>query len=281
MILTRTKDQLRKELAKFRSEQKSVGFVPTMGAMHKGHFSLIEQCNKENDCTVVSIFVNPRQFNNTRDLQAYPRDLEGDLLQLEQLPVDLVFAPTEKEMYPSKDKRHFKFGPLGKVMEGKHRPGHFSGVAHIVSRLFELIEPDRAYFGEKDYQQLIIIRELTKQMGYQTKIIGCPVIRELDGLAMSSRNQLLPSPLRDKASSIYDVLFKAASNKNKMSLPETEKFVTREINNIKDFKTEYFEIRDEQSLRKLNSWEESETPRGFIAVHAGKVRLIDNIKFYS
>jgi len=261
------------------------GFVPTMGALHKGHLSLIEKSISECPLTVVSIFVNPTQFNDQNDFARYPRTLQTDLTLLSTIlrEYDAVFAPPEEEIYPAGlERENYDFGKLDKVMEGLYRPGHFNGVAQVVSRLFDIVKPDIAYFGQKDFQQLVIIRELVKRKGFPVKITGCPVVREPDGLAMSSRNILLEPDLRQKAGIIFKTLSEASEMLKHADVPEIKEFVTASINSTPGFRLEYFEIVDENELQPViskNSMQEDKKYFGCIAVWAGKIRLIDNIEF--
>ena len=276
-----SKKDLLKELEFFRSKGKSIGFVPTMGALHEGHLSLIRSSNQKDEITVVSIFINPTQFNNPNDYDKYPRILDDDIQILRKVKCDILFSPSEKEMYPEEDKREFNFGNLDKVMEGKHRPGHFRGVALIVSKLFEIIQPDRAYFGEKDFQQLAIIKDLNKKLGFNIEIVPCPIIREKDGLAMSSRNMLLTKEQRENVPLISKTLFKAKEISKSLNVSETKQFVIRTINENPFLDVEYFEIIDGVSLESVDNWDHKGKIVGCIAVHVDTVRLIDNIRFYS
>ncbi|MCF8232594.1 MAG: pantoate--beta-alanine ligase [Bacteroidales bacterium] len=262
-----------------KAEGKTIGFVPTMGALHEGHLSLVDQAKKETHIIVVSVFVNPAQFNNPDDLQKYPRDMEGDMQKLKQRGVDVVFAPSEQEMYPEKTSRTYDFGHLDKVMEGKHRPGHFNGVALIVHKLFDIIHPDKAFFGNKDYQQLVIIKQLTRQENLPVEVVGCPILREPDGLAMSSRNQRLTQQERKIAPVLYQTLKKAVELRNHQTVDAVKRFVTEEIKKTKAIELEYFDIADSNTLTSINKWSESDNPRGFIAAWLGDVRLIDNMAF--
>jgi pantoate--beta-alanine ligase len=264
-----------------RKQGKSIGFVPTMGALHAGHISLILVSKGQNDITVVSIFVNPTQFNNKEDLAKYPRTLDTDLAILEKNGCDIVFIPDEKEMYPEPDLRVFSFGNLDKVMEGKFRPGHFNGVAQVVSKLFDIITPHRAYFGMKDFQQLAIIKKLVADCDYPVDIVPCPIVREADGLAMSSRNVRLSAEERNHAALISKTLFKAARTGTSVSPARLKKAVMDTINKDPFLEVEYFEIVDDTSLQPVKTWEKPCVNVGCIAVHAGKVRLIDNITFNS
>ena len=260
-----------------------VGFVPTMGALHEGHISLVENAVRQCHVVVVSIFVNPSQFNDKNDLKDYPRTPESDLELLMRVlrENDLVFTPGIKDIYPEEDKREFHFGNLDNVMEALHRPGHFNGVAQVVSRLFEIVKPDIAFFGQKDFQQLAVIKALVKQTGNKVKIIGNPIIREGDGLAMSSRNLLLDREIRKNASIIYKTILGVPSIIKKSDIPEIKSFVGDTINNVEGFKVEYFEIVDDTELIPLITKDEMKKDKHYfacIAVQAGKIRLIDNIE---
>ncbi len=269
---------LKDTIEKIKDSGKSIGFVPTMGALHSGHIELVKRAVSENDITVVSIFVNPIQFNNKEDLEKYPRTLVSDLDKLSNTGCNIVFAPEVTEMYPdNKIEESFDFGHLESVMEGKFRPGHFNGVAVVVKKLFEIVMPTNAYFGEKDYQQLLIIKELVKKLSIIVNIIPHPIVREDDGLAMSSRNLRLTSDERKIAPLIYRTLKKAKENSHKMSLIDTKMWVTNEINSINGFKLEYFEVLDADNLNVISDWNEAEKIIGCIAVFLGDVRLIDNI----
>jgi pantoate--beta-alanine ligase len=259
------------------------GFVPTMGALHDGHLSLVSAATEECRIVTVSIFVNPTQFNDNEDLKNYPRTIDKDIALLSKVlrENDIVFIPETDEIYPEKDDRVFSFGNLEKVMEGIHRPGHFNGVAQVVSRLFEIVNPDIAFFGQKDFQQLTIIRELIRQTGNRIKIKGCPIVREPDGLAMSSRNQLLEPAVRKNAGVIYKTISAAANLANKLEIADIKEYVAAHINNIPEFKVEYFEIADDRELLPLMKKSDLKRDRkyfGCIAVKAGKIRLIDNIE---
>ncbi len=279
MKIITQKSALKGEIEAARNSKKHIGLVPTMGALHEGHLSLVRTALEKSDYIVVSIFINPTQFNNPLDLKRYPRDMESDLKMLRNYPVDLVFAPPTEEMYPEKDTRKFDFSPLDKVMEGKFRPGHFNGVAQIVSKLFDLVKPERAYFGQKDFQQLTIIRRLVTQHEPDIEIIGCPIVREEDGLAMSSRNRLLSRNHRSAAPFIYSTLLKAHEMKKQCSPEGIRSFVTSEINGHPLMQLEYFEIVDDQNLMPVKNWQGPQNKIGCIAVHFGDVRLIDNIYF--
>ena len=274
--------ELQREISK--SNLTPVGFVPTMGALHQGHLSLVERAIPECPLVVVSIFVNPTQFNDKNDLKNYPKDIEKDRSLLSGIlrKNDIVFTPSEKEIYPDEDKRVFSFGNLDEVMEAVHRPGHFNGVGQVVSRLFDIVKPDIAIFGQKDFQQLAVIRELVRQTNNKVKIIGSPIIREPDGLAMSSRNMLLEPEIRQKASIIYQTLQEASSMIFETDIPEIKSFAKSSIESIKGFELIYFEIVDDLELIPVNSKQKIDTGKkyfGCIAVKAGKIRLIDNIEF--
>lgn len=264
------------ELAGYRG---TVGFVPTMGALHAGHLSLVEGCRKACDTVVVSIFVNPTQFNDPKDLENYPRTEEADLALLEAAGVDFVFAPSVEEVYPEPDTRVFDFGGLDKVMEGEHRPGHFNGVGQVVSRLFEIVKPNKAFFGEKDFQQLAIIRYMTRQLRMPVEIAGCPIVRDTDGLARSSRNMLLTPAHRQAAPHIYEVLSDAAvSLRGKMSVADAKRIIAQRIDENPLLETEYIEIADANTLQPATAWGNAVGDlRCFAAVHAGDIRLIDNV----
>jgi pantoate--beta-alanine ligase len=279
MKIFETKKELGRELDSLKFQHKSIGFVPTMGALHLGHISLIKKSVAENDVTVASIFVNPTQFNDKNDLANYPRMLEKDIEMLKQNGCSILFAPSEQEMYPEPDNRKFDFGKLEKVMEGAHRPGHFSGVAQIVSKLFEAVPVHRAYFGEKDFQQVAIIRKLVEMLHIQVEIISCPIFRENDGLAMSSRNLLLQDVQRKNAPVIYQTLSKSKEKAKTLSVDELKDWVTATINDNQELQTEYFDIVDELTLQNVGSWSEPGNKFGCIAVKVGKIRLIDNIRY--
>ena len=276
MKVFETKDALARALMPYCSCHTEIGFVPTMGALHAGHLSLVEQCRKENGITVVSIFVNPTQFNDNSDLISYPRTWEEDLSKLTLAGCDVVFAPSVEEMYPEEDTRVFDFGTLDKVMEGAYRPGHFNGVAQIVSRLFDVVQPNKAYFGEKDFQQLAIIRHVVAMMGYRIQITGCPIVREADGLAMSSRNVLLTSEQRQNAPVIARTLFACKEKIGIVPLGELKEWVVERIDSTQGLRTEYFDIVDRHTLQAAVQYKK-DALQACIAVHAGVVRLIDNI----
>ncbi len=278
MLITGSCQEVRKQVEQAKSEGKTVGFVPTMGALHKGHISLVGQCKKECDYTVVSVFVNPTQFNDKDDYKRYPRVPEGDCKMLEQAGCDLVFMPTEQEIYPEHDVRLFDFSPLDKVMEGAFRPGHFNGVAQVVSRLFDIVNPDKAFFGQKDFQQLAIIRQLVRQQAYSITIVGCDIVREDDGLAMSSRNMLLNPQQRQAAPLIYQTLLKAKQLAKTLTPEQLKQYIIEQINVNNELKTEYVEIVDADNLQPIKTWDEATPIQLCVAVLVGKIRLIDNIK---
>ena len=279
MKLVHTIQELRAELDIQRKAGKKIGFVPTMGALHEGHASLVRRAVAENEIVVVSVFVNPTQFNDKNDLLKYPRTLEADCELLEKEGTAYVFAPSVEEIYPEPDTRLFSYAPLDTVMEGKFRPGHFNGVCQVVSKLFMMVEPDVAYFGEKDFQQLAIIREMVKQMNFPLQIVGCPIIREADGLALSSRNARLSDEQRKQALEISQTLFKSQKYAASHTLAETQKFVEESIAAAEGLELEYFEIVDGMTLQKIASWEDTDYIVGCITVFCGEVRLIDNIKY--
>ena len=279
MKIIRTIPELRQELAAMRAADKSIGFVPTMGALHLGHASLVKRSVAENGVTAVSVFVNPTQFNDKNDLKNYPRDLQADCKLLESIGADIVFAPEVEEMYPEPDMRVFSFAPLDTVMEGGCRPGHFNGVAQIVSKLFYAVEPDKAYFGEKDFQQLAIIREMVNRLDIKVEIVGCPIVREGDGLALSSRNMLLSAEERERALTISRTLFASVDYAASHTLAETKSFVEEAINATEGLRLEYYQIVDGNTLQEIKEWGESDYIVGCIALFCGKIRLIDNIKY--
>lgn len=279
MQLVNTIAQLKLAVNKEREAGKQIGFVPTMGALHRGHVSLVEQAVNATDFVVASIFVNPTQFNNPTDLKTYPRTLEQDLIMLKEAGVSLVFVPTVEEIYPEPDKRVFDFGKLDKVMEGEHRPGHFNGVAQVVSKLFDIVNPHKAFFGQKDFQQLAIIRRMVEMLGLKVEIVSCPTVREADGLAMSSRNMLLNPKQRASAPIISKTLAQARNNMEQMSVKEMIEWVKNEINKNPELNVEYFEIADAKTLQPVSQWNSTKQAVGCIAVQVGQVRLIDNILF--
>jgi pantoate--beta-alanine ligase len=279
MKIVHTIKELQTELSGGREAGKSIGFVPTMGALHAGHASLVKRSADENEVTVVSIFVNPTQFNDKEDLKKYPRTLEADCNLLEPIGATCVFAPSVEEMYPVPDTRVFSYPPLDTVMEGAHRPGHFNGVCQVVSKLFDAVNPHRAYFGEKDFQQLAIVREMARRMNYDIEIIGCPIVREEDGLAMSSRNMRLSVQERENALEISRTLYKSRTFASRHTVGETQKFVEDAIAHAPGLQLEYFAIVDGNTLQTVERWEASDNVVGCITVFCGDVRLIDNINY--
>ena len=278
-VINKTSD-LQAIIEQFKNDGKSIGLVPTMGALHKGHLSLVKNSISNNDITVVSIFVNPTQFNNPNDLASYPRTVEKDLELLQTVGCDVVFAPEADDIYSQSEtdsRFEFDFEGLDKVMEGKFRPGHFNGVVQIVSKLFDLVRPNRAYFGEKDFQQLAIIRLMTRRYNLPIEIVPCPIVREDSGLALSSRNSLLKDNEKQVAQHIYAVL-----NESRQFVPQTEveelkQCVIAAIEQKPELKVEYFDIVDGHTLKSIGKWDESDYVVGCITVFCGDVRLIDNI----
>ena len=272
---------LQNELFEVRKEGKKIGLVPTMGALHQGHASLVKRSVKENDVTVVSVFLNPTQFNDKADLERYPRNLDADCKLLEECHADYVFAPSVKEMYPTPDNRQFNFPPVTTVMEGAKRPGHFNGVCQVVSRLFYIVRPDRAYFGEKAWQQIAVVKRLVKYINMNVEIVECPIVREADGLAMSSRNSLLTPEERAIAPNIYKVLKESVEYSKNHTVEETHNKVVNDINAIDGLEVEYFEIVDGNTLLDVKDWNDSPYIVGCITVYCGHtpIRLIDHIKY--
>ena len=270
---------------------KIIGFVPTMGALHRGHLSLIQASQQKADVTICSIFVNPIQFNKQEDLDNYPRNVETDVLKLESVNCEVLFLPSVEEMYPNERKgqgtrdkgqkyKSFEFGSLAEVMEGEHRPGHFNGVANVIERFFEIIRPNYAFFGEKDFQQLAIVKALTKQLALKTEIVGCPILREDSGLAMSSRNERLSTTQKKDAAIIFEALSFIKKNYLKNNIAAHKSYFAETISE-KNIKLEYIEFADGNTLQPVNNWNETNYCVVFIAVHVGKVRLIDNVTIYS
>lgn len=279
MKIIHTIKDLQTELSELKAQGKKVGLVPTMGALHAGHASLVKRSVNENDVTVVSVFVNPTQFNDKNDLVKYPRTLDADCKLLESCGVTFVFAPSVEEIYPEPDTRRFSYAPLDTVMEGAFRPGHFNGVCQIVSKLFDIVKPHCAYFGEKDFQQLAIIREMVRQMKFDLEIVGCPIVREEDGLALSSRNARLSAEERENVLNISRTLFKSRTFATTHSVSETQKMVEDAIAAAPGLRLEYFEIVDGNTLQKVGDWNDTSYVVGCITVFCGEVRLIDNIKY--
>lgn len=270
-------DKLQKTIEDLRIQGKTIGFVPTMGALHAGHISLVKRCIADNDICVVSIFVNPTQFNNKEDLLKYPRTLERDCKLLEDIGATIAFAPSVEEVYPEPDTRQFDFGQLDKVMEGRYRPGHFNGVAQVVSRLFDIVKPDKAYFGEKDFQQIAVIRSMVKILNLPVDIVSMPIVRENSGLALSSRNERLGDEKKAVAVNISKVLFLSREWMSELSPAQVIERVIYSINNYDSLQVEYYEIVDGYTLQPVESWTDSDYIVGCITVFCGEVRLIDNI----
>lgn len=279
MEIVRTVELLRSRVAAEKQLGHSVGLVPTMGALHAGHISLIDRARKENDIVVVSVFVNPTQFNNPDDLRTYPRTEDADCEKLQHAGVDIAFIPSVEEVYPTPDNRVFALGPVAEVMEGAMRPGHFNGVAQIVSKLFDMVQPHRAYFGEKDFQQIAVIRRMAQLEGFDIDIVDCPIMREADGLAMSSRNVRLTPSQRQIAPAIHRALAGSVEFAPTHTVEETKQSVINEINALPEMEVEYYEIVDSLTMQPIADWNDSNCPVGCITVYCGDVRLIDNIKY--
>ena len=281
MEIIKTQKDLAQALDLQRSTGKTIGLVPTMGALHNGHASLVKRSVKENDITVVSVFVNPTQFNDKRDLENYPRDIEADTKLLESLNADIAFVPAVEEMYPEPDTRIFSYPPIDTVMEGARRPGHFNGVCQIVSKLFYAVKPTRAYFGEKDFQQIAVIRAMVEALSIPVEICPCPIVREIDGLALSSRNALLSPEERKTALNISKTLFASRDYAGNHTVSQTINYVVSTINAVEGLDVQYFEIVDGYTLQSISDWNESDYIVGCITVFCGSipVRLIDNIKY--
>ncbi len=264
-----------------RKQGKTIGLVPTMGALHDGHISLVKKSISDNDITVVSLFVNPTQFNDPKDLNTYPRTIEKDSALLEKAGADYLFAPSVEEMYPIPDNRHFEYPPITTVMEGAHRPGHFNGVCQVVSRLFYITHPDRAYFGEKDWQQIAVVKAMVKSLSLGVKIVECPIVRDQDGLALSSRNALLSKGERKIAPAIFKTMKEGVDYSKTHSVKETHDYVVERLNAIDGLEVEYLAIVDGNSLQSISDWNDSDYVVGCITVYCGTrpVRLIDHIKF--
>ena len=279
MRVVKTISELKSLISGYKQENKTVGLVPTMGALHAGHKSLVDRARKENDIVVVSVFVNPTQFNNKQDLATYPRTEERDCALLEAAGCDVVFMPAVEEVYPEPDNRQFDLGAVAEVMEGAHRPGHFNGVAQIVSKLFGFVEPDRAYFGEKDFQQIAVIRKMVQLEGFKLQIVACPIKREDDGLALSSRNVRLTAEQRQLSPNIYRVLKESCNFAKSHTVAETEKFVVDSLNALPQMEVEYYSIVDALTMQPVSDWADADSITGCITVYCGEVRLIDNIAY--
>lgn len=272
-------EDLQAFVASERKQGHRIAFVPTMGALHAGHLSLVKRALNECDCCIVSVFVNPTQFNDPRDLETYPRTLQADADLLRGVGASALFAPEVSTIYPELDVRVFDVGSVAEVMEGKYRPGHFNGVMQVVSRLFDIVCPDCAYFGEKDFQQIAVLRAMVRQLGSPVEIIACPIVRESDGLALSSRNVRLSTEERMQAPEIYRILSESVQWAETLTPAEVIERVTREINAVPTLRVEYFEIVDSDSLLPIQAWSDSPRPHGCITVYCGEVRLIDNIAY--
>lgn len=279
MKVLRTVNELREAMEHHRSLRHSIGLVPTMGALHQGHLSLVKRARKDNDIVVTSVFVNPTQFNNPDDLRTYPRTEEADCRLLEEAGVDYAFIPSVYEIYPEPDTRVFDLGPVAKVMEGAMRPGHFNGVAQIVSKLFAMVQPTRAYFGEKDYQQIAVIRRMVELEGFDLEIVACPIMRHDDGLAMSSRNVRLTPEQRAIAPAIHRTLVESLELKPSRTVEEVKRFVTETIDALPQMRTEYYEIVNADTMQPITDWDQAKTAVGCVTVYCGDVRLIDNITY--
>ena len=282
MQLITTKKALFEVVSNAKSAGKTIGFVPTMGALHNGHLTLVKRCVSENDLCFVSVFVNPTQFNDKNDLANYPRTLEADAELLASVGCQFVFAPNADEMYDVEEMQkpfEFDFGGLDQVMEGRFRPGHFNGVVQVVSKLFQLVQPTRAYFGEKDFQQLAIIRRMVTIMNFPVEIVGCPIVREESGLALSSRNALLTPEQRQLAVHISQVLKESCLFALETPVHELHDAVVAAVNAREGLEVEYFEIVDGKTLQPIEKWEETNDIVGCITVYCGKIRLIDNIRY--
>ena len=281
MIRVATIAELQTILDGERQQGRTIGLVPTMGALHEGHASLVRRSVKDNDVTVVSIFLNPTQFNDQTDLAKYPRTLEADCALLEQCGATIAFAPSVDEIYPEPDTRQFSYPPTDSVMEGAFRPGHFNGVCQIVSKLFAMTMPDRAYFGEKDFQQIAVIRRMVEDLGFPLEIIPCPVVREEGGLAMSSRNTLLTAEERQTANQIYQTLRKSKELMAEKSVASLHDWVVETINAVSGLEVQYYSIVDGKTLADVRDWNESDDIVGCITVFCGSqpIRLIDHIRY--
>ena len=280
MRILKTINELISLINELKANNKTIGFVPTMGTLHEGHLTLVRQCVAENEVCIVSVFVNPTQFNNKADLEKYPRNVEKDAQLLEKAGCAYVFAPSADEMYSADELENtfeFDFGGMDRLMEGKFRPGHFNGVVQVVSKLFKLVQPDKAYFGKKDFQQLAIIHRMVRLMHFPVEIVDCPIVREASGLAMSSRNERLSAAERDTAANIYRILNESRNLTDKMSPGELTQWVTDEVNNAGGLSVEYFDIADRETLITIDRWQPESI--GCIAVFCGEVRLIDNIEY--
>ncbi len=281
MKIINTVAGLQQAVTEAKQQGLSVGLVPTMGALHEGHASLIRQSVAENQVTVVSVFVNPTQFNDPKDLQHYPRTFEADTQLIASLGGGIVFAPSVEEVYPQEYTRVFAYPPIDAVMEGARRPGHFNGVCQIVSKLFDMVSPDKAYFGEKDFQQIAVVRAMMRDLGYKFQLVPCPIVREESGLALSSRNALMSDEERVLATNIYRTLRESVDYAQSHSVTETQQFVVEQLNALEGLEVEYYEIVNGETLHPVTSWQDAPHIQGCITVFCGArpVRLIDNIAY--
>lgn len=279
MKVLRTVGELRQAMDEARAAGQSIGLVPTMGALHAGHASLVDKAREQNNIVVVSVFVNPTQFNNPNDLSTYPRTEQADCELLEKHGADYAFIPSVEEIYPEPDTRVFPLGEVAEVMEGAMRPGHFNGVAQIVSKLFAMVLPTRAYFGEKDFQQIAVIRRMVQLEGFDLEIVACPIKREPDGLALSSRNVRLTPEGRAQAPAIHRVLAESLTMAADHTPAEVKQWVTEQINNAGGLETEYYEIADALTMQPVDNWQSPNGTVGCVTVYCGDVRLIDNILY--
>ncbi|WP_301184894.1 pantoate--beta-alanine ligase [uncultured Muribaculum sp.] len=280
MKVIRTVEELKSVVGALKAEGKSVGLVPTMGALHDGHVSLMEKARGDNDVVVVSVFVNPTQFNNPDDLRTYPRTEEADCARMRDAGVDIAFIPSVEEIYPEPDNRVFDLGKVAEVMEGTMRPGHFNGVAQIVSKLFRMVEPTRAYFGEKDFQQIAVIRRMVEIEGFKNlEIVDCPIKREADGLALSSRNVRLTPHQREIAPNIHRIMVESLDKARDCSVEEVKRSVIDAVNAYPEMNVEYYEIVNAADMQPITDWSQATQAVGCITVYLGDVRLIDNIKY--
>lgn len=277
MKITTLRSETNAQIYAWREAGLTIGFVPTMGALHEGHISLIDEARKNCDIVTCSIFVNPIQFNNATDLEKYPKTTDSDIVKLEKAGCDLVFIPDTEEMYPEPVEEKYAFGALENTLEGACRPGHFNGVAVVVKRLFDIMVPHKAFFGEKDYQQFLIIKAMVKQKNIPVEVIPCAIIREKDGLAMSSRNRRLNDKQRATAPFIYKTLCEAKQKGKDLCVEEIIKWGEEQFNNHPDFKLEYFQIADNTELQPITNKKDNKSARLLVAVWLGEIRLIDNI----
>lgn len=279
MKVLRTVGELRSAMDAARNAGQTIGLVPTMGALHAGHMSLVDTARHQNDIVVASVFVNPTQFNNPNDLSTYPRTEEADCALLDEHGADYAYIPSVEEMYPEPDTRVFDLGEVAAVMEGAMRPGHFNGVAQVVSKLFDMVRPTRAYFGEKDFQQIAVIRKMVQLEGFDLEIVACPIKREADGLALSSRNVRLTPEGRKQAPAIHRILEQSLSLAATKSPDELKHWVKEQIDAVPGLETEYYEIADALTMQPVQNWDSPNGTVGCVTVYCGDVRLIDNILY--